>query len=83
MQVDRISIAVSPDLGKAVREAASQAGVSVSAWFSGAAADRLRNQMLGTALDVWEEEVGTFSEEELNVAGGVLEVDSPHHNVTS
>jgi hypothetical protein len=74
MQVDRLSVTMDPDLGAAVRNAAARAGISVSAWLASAAADRLRNELLGSALDAWEEENGPFSEDELDAAARVLGV---------
>lgn len=61
-----------PELGQGVRQAAAQQGISVSAWLSDAAADRLRNELLGAALDVWEAEDGPFSEAELDAAASQL-----------
>ena len=46
--------------------------VSVSAWLSEAAADRLRNELLGVALDTWESEDGSFTEAELDTAASRL-----------
>jgi hypothetical protein len=43
-------------------------GISVSAWLSEAAADRIRNELLGAALDAWESEDGAFTEAELDAA---------------
>ena len=68
MQVDRFSVTMDPELGAAVRNAAEQAGSSVSAWLAAAASDRLRNQLLGSALDAWESETSPFSEAELEEA---------------
>lgn len=56
------------ELGAAVREAAQRAGTTVSAWLSQAAADRVRNELLGAALDQWAEEDGPLTEEELDEA---------------
>lgn len=64
-----------PDLGKSVREAAARAGTSVSAWLAAAAADGLRNGLLGAALDAWEEESVPFSDRELDAAARVLGVN--------
>ena len=72
MHVDRLSVALDADLGTAVRQAAADAGMSVSAWVGAAAADRLRNELLGAALDAWEAETGAFSDEELEEAAKVL-----------
>lgn len=68
MAVDRLSVALDPDLGKAIREAAAEEQTSVSAWLAEAAADRLRNRLLGMALDAWEAENGAITEEELAAA---------------
>lgn len=72
MQVDRLSLTLDPELGQAVRAAAARSGISVSRWMSHAAADRLRNQLLGAALDSWEAEDGAFTDEELDAAALVL-----------
>lgn len=72
MKVDRLSITMDPDLGSAVRDAAARDGMSVSAWLAEAAADRLRNDLLGRALDRWEEEDGPFSDDELDAAAKAL-----------
>jgi hypothetical protein len=68
MNVDRLSVAVDSELGRAVRAAAAEAGMSVSQWMSEAASDHLRNQLLGVALDAWEAETGPFTQEELDSA---------------
>ena len=75
MQVDRLSITLDPEVGRAVREAAARAGTSVSAWLAGAAADRLRNQLLGVALDAWEAETEPFRDQELDAAARLLGVN--------
>ena len=75
--VDRFSITMPPELGAAVRLAARTAGLSVSSWLSAAAGDRLRNDLLGAALDDWELEHGAFSHEELVRAAADLGLDSP------
>ncbi len=71
-QVDRFSVTMPPELGEGVRQAAARQGTSVSAWLSAAAADRLRNELLGIALDVWESEDGSFTEAELSAAASRL-----------
>lgn len=65
-QVDRFSVTMPPELGEGVRQAAARQGISVSAWLAEAAADRLRNELLGAALDAWESEDGPFAETDLN-----------------
>ena len=71
-QVDRLSITMPPEVGAAVRESAARQGTSVSNWLAAAAAQRLRNELLGAALDVWEAEEGPFSDRELNAAAAAL-----------
>ena len=71
-QVDRLSITMAPEIGAAVREAAAREGTSVSTWLTVAAAQRLRNDLLGVALDLWEAEDGPFSDAELNTAAAAL-----------
>ena len=72
MNVDRFSVTMDPELGSAVRDAARRAGLSVSAWVAQATADKLRNDLLGAALDDWEATHGAFSEVELNTAARAL-----------
>ena len=71
-QVDRLSVTMAPDIGTAVRDAAARQGTSVSNWLAAAAAQRLRSELLGAALDHWEAEDGPFSDEELNAAAAAL-----------
>lgn len=71
-QVDRFSVTMPPELGEGVRQAAARQGTSVSAWLSEAAADRLRNELLGAALDAWESEDSPFTEAELAAAASRL-----------
>jgi hypothetical protein len=71
-QVDRLSVTMPPAIGSAVRDAAARQGISVSNWLTAAAAQRLRNELLGAALDQWELEDGPFSDEELNAAAAAL-----------
>jgi hypothetical protein len=70
--VDRFSVTMPPELGEGVRQAAARQGTSVSTWLSEAAADRLRNELLGAALDAWESEDGPFTEAELDAASSRL-----------
>lgn len=72
VNVDRFSVTMPPELGEGVRQAAARQGTSVSAWLSEAAADRLRNELLGAALDAWESEDGPFTEAELDAAASRL-----------
>jgi len=71
-QVDRLSVTMPPEIGAAVRDAAARQGVSISTWLAEAAAQGLRSELLGAALDVWEAEDGPFSDDELNAAATAL-----------
>jgi hypothetical protein len=75
-QVDRLSVTMAPEIGAAVRDAAAREGTSVSNWLAGAASQRLRNELLGAALDLWEAEDGPFSDEELDSAAAALNIAS-------
>ena len=72
MHVDRLSVTLDPKLGAAARKAAKLAKISLSAWIAEAAADRVRNEALGRALDAWEAEAGAFTDEELAAASDAL-----------
>ena len=61
-----------PEVGEGVRQAAARQGTSASTWLTEAAADRLRNEMLGTALDAWEAEDRPFTQAELDEAASRL-----------
>jgi hypothetical protein len=67
-QVDRFSVTMPPELGEGVRQAAARQGTSVSAWLTETAADRLRNELLGAALDAWESEDSSLPEAGLSKA---------------
>jgi hypothetical protein len=71
-QVDRFSVTMPPELGEGVRRAAARQGTSVSMWLTEAAADKLRNELLGAALDRWEAEDGPFTQAELDEAASRL-----------
>jgi len=74
--VDRLSVTVAPDLGASVRASAGQQGVSVSTWMAAAAAARLRNELLGAALDEWEQRDGAFTTAELDTAATALKASA-------
>jgi hypothetical protein len=71
-QVDRFSVTMPPEVGEGVRQAAARQGTSVSTWLTEAAADKLRNELLGAALDQWEAEDGSFTQAELDEAASRL-----------
>jgi len=72
MNVDRLSITLDPRLGAAARKAAKRAKVSLSTWIAEATADRVRNELLGEALDRWEADEGALTQQELDRAAEAL-----------
>lgn len=74
VNTDRLTVTMDAELGAAVRNAAARAGTSVSGWLARAAADSLRTELLGVALDAWEAEDGPFTDDELDAAAAVLGV---------
>ncbi|HEY5049601.1 MAG TPA: hypothetical protein VII50_01780 [Acidothermaceae bacterium] len=65
MKVDKLSVSFDPDLGDAVRAAASRSGRGLSGWLADAAAARLRAEALGDFLDSWEAGHGPLTADEL------------------
>ncbi len=65
MKVDKLSISLDPELGDAVRAAASRSGMAVSAWLAGAARRKLREQALTEFLAEWQAEHGDLTAEEI------------------
>ncbi len=51
MSVEKFSISLDPDLGRALRIAAAAEDSSVSSWVANAVRQRLRHDALGAALD--------------------------------
>ena len=51
MAVEKFSVSLDEDLGRALRAAAASEAVNVSAWLAGAVRQRLRHDALGLALD--------------------------------
>ena len=64
MRVDKMSVSFDAELGRAVREAAKQAGGSLSGWLAEAAAERLRSEAFDEFLAEWEAEHGPITPEE-------------------
>lgn len=52
MPVTKLSVSVEEELAEVVRAAAADEGVTISAWFADAASHRIRNRLLGEALEV-------------------------------
>jgi hypothetical protein len=65
VKVDKMSISFDPELGDAVRSAASRAGEPLSSWLADAAARKLRAEALAEFLDGWEAEHGALTAEEI------------------
>ena len=65
MKVDKLSVSFDPELGDAVRSAATQAGVPLSAWLAEAAASKLRAEALEEFLTGWESEHGVLTAGEI------------------
>lgn len=51
MSVEKFSVSLDPELGRALRSAAQAENINVSAWLATAIRDRLRHVALGTVLD--------------------------------
>jgi len=64
MTVTKLSVSFDEELAGVVREAAAEEGLSVSAWLSNAAQDRIRNRLLRVALDELAKETAPMSAEE-------------------
>jgi hypothetical protein len=73
MGVEKLSVSFELDLGAAIRESASRAGVSVSAWLAESAAVRLRQELLGDAIATWERRYGKLTAQEIADADHVIE----------
>jgi hypothetical protein len=64
MTVQRLSISVPPDLEAQIRDAAAEAGVSVSTWLAHAAEHAAKTQAGRRAVREYEAEHGPLPEEE-------------------
>jgi len=76
MKVDKLSVSFHPDLGDAVRAAATRAGGGLSGWLADAAQAKLRSEALGDFLDDWEAEHGVLSADQLAAAAAELHLDT-------
>ncbi len=65
MKVDKLSVSFDPELGDAVRSAASRAGKPLSSWLAEAAASKLRAEALAEFLAGWEAEHGALTPQEI------------------
>lgn len=73
MATDRLTVTVNSELAKELRRIAKNDGMSVSGWVSEAIEHRVRNYLLGKALDEWEAEAGPFPEDDLIEADKLLD----------
>jgi hypothetical protein len=64
--MDKLSISLDEGLAQVVRDAAAGEQLSVSAWLSAAAQDRIRNRMLRVALDADAAEFGAMTPQEIS-----------------
>ena len=63
--IDKLSISLDESLAQIVRDAAAEENITVSAWLANAAQDRIRNRLLGLALEIDNPEIVALSTEEL------------------
>lgn len=68
MSVTKWSLSVDEDLASQIREAADEAGESLSAWVAEAAERRLHLDAMAHALGDYEAEHGAISEKDVNAA---------------
>jgi hypothetical protein len=66
MAIDKLSVSMDESLTQVIRDAAAEEGLSVSAWLSAAAQDRVRNRLLRLALDADAEEFGAMSDGDID-----------------
>ena len=72
MSISRLSISLPPEVEVAVRAAAEDAGLSVSAWVAAAAEQAARIQQGRAAVAEYEAEYGRLSDAERHEARRVL-----------
>jgi hypothetical protein len=65
VKVDKMSVSLDPELGDAVRSAASRAGKPLSSWLAEAAASKLRAEALAEFLAGWQAEHGALTAQEI------------------
>jgi hypothetical protein len=73
MGVEKMSVSFDLKLGEAIRGSAQRSGQSVSAWLAESAALRLRQEMLGEAIEAWERKFGKLTAEEKDAADRMLD----------
>ena len=63
--IDKLSISLDGSLAQIVRDAAAEENITVSAWLANAAQDRIRNRLLGLALQHDNPEITSLPTDEL------------------
>ncbi|HUZ21150.1 MAG TPA: hypothetical protein VMU75_11335 [Acidimicrobiales bacterium] len=64
-QREKRSVSLSPELARAIDTAAAAEGTTFSAWLADSAARRLQLEAGRRGIELWEEEQGPLTEEEL------------------
>ena len=68
MPVERLTVSFDAELAAAVREAATEDALNMSAWLADAARRRLATRVLGDVIAEWEALHGEFTPAELEQA---------------
>lgn len=68
MSVERLTVSLDPELAAAVREAAHEDALNMSAWLADAARRRLATRGLAEVIAEWENLHGAFTQAELDAA---------------
>lgn len=68
MVAERITISLDKQLAAALRQAADDDNVNVSAWVAESLEDRLKSRGMASVIADWEAEHGAFTEAELDEA---------------
>jgi hypothetical protein len=66
MGIHKLSVSMDDSIAAAIRKAAFDEGITVSAWIAAAAQDRIRNVFLRIALDADALEFGQLSDSEFD-----------------
>jgi hypothetical protein len=73
MPVEKLSISLEQSVASAIREEAETSGVTISAWLSSAAEERLAINRGLAGVAEYEAEFGAFTEDEIAAADAELE----------
>lgn len=72
MSVERLTISLDVELATAVRDAADEDALNMSAWLADAARRRLATRGLADVVAEWESLHGSFTQDELDKARQLL-----------